>query len=94
MHWFSDSSLQVRRVRGPARTCETAAAIDARLLPEMMQKRGTMSKLPGVLLEPANRIRQRAISMRKSVGRSWPASTAHQLPFMRHASFSPLQPIP
>ncbi|UKZ65708.1 uncharacterized protein TrAtP1_006902 [Trichoderma atroviride] len=42
-YWFSASSLQVRLVRGPAHTCETAAAINARLLPEMMQKRGRIS---------------------------------------------------
>lgn len=94
MYWFCVSSLQVRLVRGPARTCETAAAIDARLLPEMMQKRGRISEfpshLPSMLLELANRIRQRAVSMSKSVGLSWPASTSASAPlYASRLLFSP-----
>lgn len=90
MYWFSASSLQVRLVRGPAHTCETAAAINARLLPEMMQKRGRISKLPGMSLEFAIRIRQHAISVRKSVGHSWPASTGASAPLYASRLLSPL----
>jgi hypothetical protein len=93
MYWFSASSLQVRLVRGPASTCETAAAINARLQPEMMQKRGGIAKLPGMPLGLVKSHKAACHIREETVGHSRPASTgASALLYASRLLFFPLQP--